>query len=174
MPREVLDHLPDRRAQAKLHRIIAAVGRRVGLDVLGRRRRAGENVVVVEVGAVQDLRTHRVEEGLGEFGLLVVDQVPDVEQLQLLPGRVVDRCGTEIGSKEVGGLGDPLVVRTDSLANGHMHALPVGCFEEFLGFSTVTTDQLIVPVEAIDHRLGNALGEHVLGSGNVHGAGRQV
>jgi hypothetical protein len=79
---------------------------------------------------VQDLRAHRVEEGLGEFGLLVVDQLPDVEQLELLPGRVVERSGTEVCAQQLGGLADAVVVGTDALANGVMNALPVGGLEE--------------------------------------------
>ena len=50
-----------------------------------RDRRAHEDEVVVEVAAVQDLGRHRVEEGLGELGLVVVDQQADVVQLDLLP-----------------------------------------------------------------------------------------
>jgi hypothetical protein len=44
---------------------------------------------------VQDLGGHRVEEGLGELGLLVIDQQADVVQLDLLPGVVVDGVGVE-------------------------------------------------------------------------------
>jgi hypothetical protein len=155
-------------AQAALRRVVAAVGRRVRLDVLGRHRRPGEDVVVVEVGPVQDLRADRVEEGLGEFGLLVVDQAADVEQLELAARWRRRAKRRRSWPQQLGGLADPLVVGTDAPANGGMDALPVSRLEEQFGLLTVGPDQLIVPVEAIDHRLGNALGEHVFNSRDVH------
>ena len=68
-------------------RVVAAVDRRVGVDVLGRHRGAHEDQVVVGVGAPQDPRDHRVEERLGELGLRVVDEQADVDELRLLPDR---------------------------------------------------------------------------------------
>jgi hypothetical protein len=73
--------------------------------------------------------------------LLVVDQMPDIEQLELLPGGIVERRGTEVGTQQLGGLPDAVVVGTDALANGVMNALPVGSLEERLGLLTVATDQ---------------------------------
>ena len=78
LPAEIDDDLPDGVEQAVLRGVVAAIGRRRRLNVFGRHRRASEDVVVVEVGTVQDLRAHRVEKGLGKFGLLVVDQVANV------------------------------------------------------------------------------------------------
>jgi hypothetical protein len=168
LPVEVDDDLPDCPAQAVLHRVVAPVGRRVGLDVLRRHRRPGKDVVVVEIRTVQDLRAHRVEEGLGEFRLLVVDQSSDIEQFELLPGGIVERSGAEVGTQQIGGLADAVIVGTNPFANGIMDALPVGTFEQQLGLLAVATDQSIVPVEAIDHRLGDTLGEHVCNSRYVH------
>ena len=55
--------------------IIAAVSRSVvGFDVLGRHRRTDENEIVVKIIAVQDFGRHRIEEGFGQFRLLVIEQ----------------------------------------------------------------------------------------------------
>ena len=63
-----------RAAQAILHRIVAAVGGRdVGFDVLGGQGRANEHEIVAEILAAQDPGRHRVEEGLGQFRLLVIE-----------------------------------------------------------------------------------------------------
>ena len=72
-------------------RVVAAVDRGVGLDVLGRDRRADEDQVVVVVGALQDPRDHRVEEGLGELRLAVLDEQADVVELRVAPGLVAER-----------------------------------------------------------------------------------
>jgi hypothetical protein len=60
--------------------VVGAVGRRGGglvvLDVLGADGRPHEDEVVVEVAAVQDLGGDRVEEGLGQLGLVVVTSRP--------------------------------------------------------------------------------------------------
>jgi hypothetical protein len=76
--------------QVGLRRIVGAVGGAstagsVGLDVFGADGRAHEDEVVLEIAAVQDLGGHRVEEGLGQFRLAMVDQQADVVQLDLLP-----------------------------------------------------------------------------------------
>ena len=86
-PAEVAEHAHEAFAHAVDVRVVAAVDRRVGLDVLGRDRGADEDQVVVVVGAPQDPRDHRVEERLGELGLAVVDEEPDVAELRLAPGR---------------------------------------------------------------------------------------
>ena len=85
---EVAQDARDGRTQALLRRIVAAVGRRIGVDVLGRQRRAHEQEIVVIVAAVQDPAAHRVEEALRKLGLAVLGQQADVVQLDLLPDRV--------------------------------------------------------------------------------------
>ena len=76
-------------AQALLQRIVAAVGRRVGVDVLGGNRRPDEDEPVVEIRRGAAIFTeHGVEERLRALGLPVVDQEPDEVALDLLPQRV--------------------------------------------------------------------------------------
>ena len=105
---EVVDHAQQRLAQRFLGRVVGAVGRQRGrlvvLDVLGRDRRAHEDEVVVEVAAVQDLGRHRVEEGLGELGLVVVGEQADVVQLDLLPHVHLQAAGLELGLQPLGRL----------------------------------------------------------------------
>ena len=84
---EIGHHALEREAQAVDVRVVDAVGRQqfFGFDVLGGHHRAHENEVVVEIGAVQDVAADRVEEGLGQFRLLVVGQHADVVQLGFAP-----------------------------------------------------------------------------------------
>jgi hypothetical protein len=60
---EIEEHLADRSAETCLVGVVAAIGRRIGFDVLGGNRRTDENEIVVEIGAVQYLAEHRIEEG---------------------------------------------------------------------------------------------------------------
>jgi hypothetical protein len=115
-----------------LGRVVGAVGghgaRRVVLDVLGADRRAHEDEVVAEVAAVQQLGGDGVEEGLGQFGLVVVGQQADVVQLGLLPG--VRRQGRDVEFRAaVHGLVDALVVVLDALRLRTLLAMPVGQLE---------------------------------------------
>ena len=71
---EVEDDVDQRMAQAVLARVVRAVRRRVGVDVLGRHRRTHEQATVVEIDPMQDLARDGVEERFGALGLLVVDQ----------------------------------------------------------------------------------------------------
>ncbi len=93
---------------ALLDRVIAAIGRRVGVDVLGGHRRPDEDEPVVEIRAVQDLARHRVEERFRAFRLLVVDEQADEVELGALPQRVgagpVQPGGAEFAPDARGGL----------------------------------------------------------------------
>ena len=96
-PVKVSDDVADRAAQAIFPGVIATVGRRaIRFDILGRHGWTNENEIVVEVMAMENLRRDRIEEGFGQLGLFVVEQQPDVEQFDLLPGRLVDLAGIEI------------------------------------------------------------------------------
>jgi len=95
LPVEILDDAPDRGAQPTVPGVVAGIHRWVGLDELGRDCRAGEDVVVVEIAAVQDLGRDRIEERLRQLGLAVVDQHADEAELGLLPGGVVEGVGAE-------------------------------------------------------------------------------
>ncbi len=85
LEREVEHDVDQRVAQALLQRVVAAIGGRIGVDVLGGDRRAHEDEAVVVVAAPQRLHRDRVEERLGALGLLVVDEEPDEVELHLLP-----------------------------------------------------------------------------------------
>jgi len=66
---------------------------------------------------VQDLGRHRVEEGLGEFRLFVFEQMTDVVELHLLPGRVVEVSDVEFAAQAFDRLLDALVVEFHPLAH---------------------------------------------------------
>ena len=92
--------------------IVAAVGGfAVGFDVFGGNRRADEDEVVVEIRAVENLGGHRVEEGFRQFGLFVVEEQTDVEQLDLLPGGVVDAAGVELAAQALDAFVNAVVVK---------------------------------------------------------------
>ena len=118
-----------------------------------RDRRAHEDEVVVEVAAVQDLGRHRVEEGLGELGLVVVDEQADVVQLDLLPDVHRQLAGLELALQPLGRLVDALVVELDALALGPLLAVPVGRLEARLRRGAGLAEQPVVAVEAVEHRL---------------------
>ena len=160
---EVVDDAHDRVAQRLARRVVGAVGRHrrrlVVLDVLGADRRPHEDEVVVEIGAVQDLGGDRIEEGLGQLGLVVVDQQADVVQLDLLPHLHRLLAGLEFLLQPARGFLHPQVVELDALALGALLAVPVGGLEAVLGPRRLGAEQAVVPVEAVHHRLGDVIGE---------------
>ena len=95
--------------------VVAPVVRRVRLDVLGRDRGAHEHEAVVDVGAPQHPGHDRVEERLRQLRPLVVDEQPDVEQLRLPPGVVVERACVELRREPLDALPHALVVEADPL-----------------------------------------------------------
>ena len=117
---------------------------------------------------MQDLGGHRVEEGLGQLGLLVVYQEADVVQLDLVPDLHGLLAGLELLLQAARAFLDAQVVELDALALGALLAMPVGRLEAVLGARRFRAEQAVVAVEAIDHRLGDvvglgrikALGEH--------------
>jgi len=145
--------------------VVGAVGRRGGrlvvLDVLGADRRPHEDEVVAEVAAVQDARGDRVEEGLGQLGLVVLDQQPDVVQLHLLPGLLAQPGGLELALQALHALLDPLVVELDALALCALLAGPVRRLEALLGRPADLAEQRVVAVEAVEHRARDVVGAPV-------------
>jgi len=97
---EVVNDADQRLAQALARGVVGAVGGFgcgfVVLDVLGADGRPHEEELIAKVAAVQQLGSHRVEEGLGQLGLVVVGQQADVVQLGLLPGVLRQGIGTEL------------------------------------------------------------------------------
>ena len=154
LPAEVEQDLAHRAAQAVvLVRVIAAIGWvAVGFQILGRDGRADEDEIVVEIGPVQDLGGHRVEKGFGQFRLLVVEQQADVEQLDLLPGRILDFFDGEFTVQAFDALIDPVVVEADALAHRLLAALPVGLLEAVAGLAAALAKQRVMLVEALNQR----------------------
>ena len=156
LPAEILHDLADGAAQAVFVDVIAAIDRiGIAFQVLGRDGRADEDEIVVKVGAMQDLGCHRIEEGFGEFRLLVVEQEPDVEQLDLLPGGIVEIFGIELVAQARHALIDAVVVKADPFLDGLVHAQPVTVFETRLGLAAGLAKQGVVLVEALNHGQGN-------------------
>ena len=175
MPVEIADDLADCATQAVFLGVIAAVGLGVvALDVFGRDGWTDEDEIVVKVIAVQDLGGYRIEEGLGQFRLLVVEQQADIEQLDLLPGRIVDGGGVELVAQALDALVHAVVVEADALLDGLVHAQPVGLLETALGFAAGLAEQGVVLVEALDHGQGDLVRVGaVKADGYFHGRERQ-
>ena len=110
---------------------------------------------------MQDLRRHRVEEGLGKLGLVVVGQQADVVQLDLLPHVHRQRARVELGLQPLSTFIDALVVELDALALRPLLAVPVCPFEALLGLRTRLAKQPVVAVEAVEHRLSDVEGANV-------------
>ena len=156
---EVADQLHPGVAPVLQRGVVDAVGGRperfVELDVGGGDRRPDEDEVVVEVAAVQDLRGDRVEEGLGQFGLPVVDQQPDVEQLDLLPDFHRQRIGGKLGQQPGLGFLHTLVVELDPLTRRLLLPVPVGSLEALLGCTVGFAEQPVMAVEPLEQRSGD-------------------
>lgn len=143
--------------------VVGAVGRLGGrllvLDVLRRDGRPQEDEIVVEVRAVQDARAHRVEEGLGALGLVMVGQQADEVQLDLAPDFVVDVLGVVLVFQDDRRLAHTLVVVGDAVALQLLQALPVAGLEQRLGPHAHLAEQAVVLVEAVEHRAGDVEGD---------------
>ncbi len=159
---EVLDDGLEGVAQRLACGVVGAVGGPRGglvvLDVFGADRRPHKDEVVVEMRAVQDLGGDRVEEGLGQLGLVVVDQQADVMQLDLVPHIHGLRAGLELFLQAAHAFLHPQVVELDALALRPLLGMPVGSFKAVLGARGLGAEQPVVAVEAVHHGLGNAIG----------------
>ena len=117
---------------------------------------------------MEQARPHRIEEGLGQFRLLVVDQQADVEELDLEQRLVVEQVGAQVLSQGAGRLVGAVVVGRKALAHGVLHAFPVAGFEQGLGATAVGTQFGVVGVEGLDGGFGDASGDGVEFVGNAH------
>ena len=149
-PPEIEEDALEAIAQAAGARVVAAVDRRVGIDVLGRDRRAHEDKIVVRIRPPEDSRDHGVEERLGELGLGVVDEQADVEELGLLPDGSVERRDVEPCPEALDALDDARIVETDPLLHGLLGVTPRGCIEALLCLGARRAEEPVVPVEALD------------------------
>ena len=149
-PAEVAEELREALPLPVDVRVVAAVDRRVGLDVLGRDRRADEDQVVVIVGALQDPRDHRVEEGLGKLRLAVLDEQADVVELRVAPGLVAERPDVELAAKPVDAFADALVVEADPFLHRVLLLRPGARLEPLPGAGARGAEEPVVLVEALD------------------------
>ncbi len=134
--------------EAVLQGVIGAIRRRLALEVLGRDRRPPEDELVVIVAPVQHLAGHRVIEGLGALGLLVLVQQPDVRELDRRPERLV-HLGLGIAVEQgPDRLLDAPVVHQDALAGERAHLRPGGALEERLRLGGGLPEERVVLVEA--------------------------
>ena len=137
--------------------VVAPVDGRIGLDVLGRDRGAHEGEVVVDVGALQHPGDDRVEERLGELRPLVVDEEADVEQLRAAPDGIVERARVELRHAAARRIPHPLVVEADALPHRLLRLWPLGDLEAVLRLGARLAEEPVVPIEALDHHVRDAL-----------------
>ncbi|MDT4839791.1 hypothetical protein FQZ97_735920 [compost metagenome] len=170
LQREVVEHLLDDVGQRGLRGVVRPVGGCAArLDVLGADGRAHEDEVVLEVGPVQDLRGDRVEETLGQLGLVVVHQQADEVQLDLVPDLHGLVAGLELFFEPGHGLVHAQVVELDALALRPLLAVPVGGLEAVLGARRFGPEQPVVPVEPVDHRFRDVVGQRGIEALREHG-----
>ena len=122
----------------------------------------------MKVGPVLHPAEHRVEERFRQFGLLVVDQEPDVEQLGSLPDLVAKLVGAIRPMQGRERFLDAVVVELDAVAHGLLATGPVYLFEAPLGARGALAEQAIVLVEPVDDRLGDLVRKLVLQGGILH------
>ncbi len=164
---QVEDDVDERMPKAASARIVAAVGRRVGVEILGRDGGPHEQEAIVEVRAMQELAGHRVEEGLGALRLPVLDQHADVVQLDPRPQRVGAVAGeierAELAIDAFRGLFDPPVVEVDPVARDMADREEVAGLEMLLRGAGTVTEQRVVLVESLDQRERDRAGGFVRG-----------
>ena len=117
----------------------------------------------MRVDRPEHARDHGVEEGLGELGPLVVDEHADVEQLRLLPDRVVDVLLRELRAQALDALADAVVVEADPLPDGLLRLRPGGVFEALLRLRARGPEARVVPLEALEQHVRDPLRELELG-----------
>jgi hypothetical protein len=130
-----------------------------------------EDEVVVEVRAVQDLAAHRVDEGLGQFGLVRLGQPPHVVALHGLPDDLALRRRLVLRVQPLHGFLDALVVEGDAFARQPADAVEVAGLEAGFGLLRVVTEQPVVSVEPGQDGVRDA-GREVVGSGAGGDGGR--
>ena len=128
------------------------------LDVFGTHRRANEDEIVVEVRAVQDAAGDRVEEGLSQFGLVMIDQQADVVEFDLVPHVHGQVAGLELLFQPHRAFLDAQVIELDPFTLGPLLAMPVGCFETVLGTRRLGAKQAVMSVKTVHHRFRDVIG----------------
>ena len=150
---EVGDDALQGEAQAVGGRVIHAVSRQpfFGLDVFGRYRRPHKDEIVVEIGAVQDVATHRIEKGFRQLRLLVVDEQADVMQLHFAPDFIIDFGRVVLVFQQLHAFLHAGIVERDALARLRLRRLPVGLLEIALCILAGGAEQMVVLVETVQH-----------------------
>ncbi len=161
-------------AQAVLVRVVDAVGRcGFGVfDVFGRDGRAHENKVVVEIGAMQHFAAHRIEEGFGQFRLLVVGQHADVVQLHFTPHFIAQIVLCVIVFQHAHAFINPFIVEGNAFTRFILRGFPVAGFEVALGRFAGQPEQAVMLVEPVKNRARRIKGDlrrKDFGEGGVHG-----
>jgi hypothetical protein len=161
-PCEVQENLANRGAETRLIGVVAAIGWRIGFDVFRGNRRTDENEIVVEIGAMQYLAEHRIEERFRQFGLLVVCQQADELELGLLPDGIAQIIRMKLAVQTFGRLPHTIIVELDPVAHGLLHLLPARLLEAPLGEGGALLKEPIVLVKAVDQNIGDGFGDQVI------------
>ncbi len=139
--------------------VVAAVRRWIRVHVVGRHPGPHEDELVAEIFPLQQLGADRIEEGLGALGLAVVGKQGHVLLLDGLPQgialRVRQRSQVEFALDARDRFEHTLVVEVDALAGTRAHRLKVAVFVKRLGLLGDVAEQAIVPIEALEDRIGD-------------------
>ena len=117
---------------------------------------------------MQDLGGDRVEEGLRQLRLLVIDELADKEQFGALPHLIVERGCSELAIETLDAFTYAIFVIADALAHRVLYLVPASLLETLFGARTGLAEQAVVAVEAFDQRLRDGLGS-CLGAGGIDG-----
>ncbi|MNS76169.1 hypothetical protein D3C72_1097080 [compost metagenome] len=169
---EVAHHARQGVAQAILARVVHAVGGGgiLRFDVFGGNDRAHENIVVIEIRAVQDVATDGIEEGFRQFRLLVFRQHADVVQLEFAPHFVAQLRLFVLIFEHLHAFLHALVIIIDAFAGRRLRRGPGALFEILLGLLACFAEQAVMLVEAVADGARDIecnLGREQFGEGNV-------
>ena len=130
---QVQRQVDQRMAKTGSLRVVTAIRRDIGIEILGRRRRTNENEAIMVVRAMQDLARDRGEERLGALGLAMVDQQSDEMQLDAIPQGVGAAARKARRAKfafdALDGFRSTAVVEVDAIPNDVMDCEPIARLE---------------------------------------------
>ncbi len=118
---------------------------------------------------MQDLARHGIEEGLRAFRLPVVDQQPDVVELDPLPqgvgAAVVEAGRPELALDALDRFQHPAVVVVDAVLGDVTDRAPVAGLEMAFGGPGAFAEERVVAVEPFPQRKGDRSGRIIGGRG---------
>ena len=169
---EVAQHARQGIAQAILARVVHAVGghRVLRLDVFRGNHGTHENIVVIEIGAVQDVAADGIEEGFRQFRLLVFRQHADVVQLEFAPHFVAQLRLFVLIFEHLHAFLHALVIKVDAFAGRRLGRAPGALLEIPLGVLARFTEQTVMLVKAVADGARDIecnLGREQFGEGNL-------